>query len=39
MKEQRVSAADLDALSMEGLDEEVLAASRDYIHWTRSVFA
>jgi hypothetical protein len=39
MKEQRVSAADLDALSMEGLDEEVLAASRDYIRRNRSVFA
>jgi len=39
IKEQRVSAADLDALSMEGLDEEVLAASRDYIRRNRSVFA
>jgi len=39
IKEQRVSAADLDALSMEGLDEEVVAASRDYIRRNLSVFA
>jgi hypothetical protein len=39
IEEHRTSVSDLDALSMEGLDEEVLAASQDYIRRHRGAFA
>jgi len=39
IKEARTTEGDLDALSMEGLDAEVLEASQNYIRRNRGAFA